>query len=317
MTPSGWPLRLATAATAIAVVGLALSWLVPLVPAWPFTLFEHFRVQYTVTGLIIIAGAAALGMRGFFDVAVIATLGHMLWLAPDLCRAPAPIPDGGVAVRVLVLNVHTESSTFAEVRALIDDLHPDVVGLVEVDQRWIAGVAPAVVSYAGRLEQPRGDNFGVALYTRVPLTGSIEDLGGKLPSAVADVTIGGARFGIILVHPLPPISAAALDAQHEELEAVADRARELAPPVVVMGDFNATPWSRPFRRLLARSGLCDSRAGHGVQASFPAASAVLRIPIDHLLASCSIGIADRRVERDVGSDHLPVVIELVVPPVGR
>ena len=80
-----------------------------------------------------------------------------------------------------------------------------------------------------------------------------------------------------------------------------------------MGDYNATPWSRPFWRFVDRSGLCDSRAGFGVQASFPAMSAVLRIPIDHVLVSCSIGVRDRRIGRDVGSDHLPVIVDLVLP----
>jgi len=80
-----------------------------------------------------------------------------------------------------------------------------------------------------------------------------------------------------------------------------------------MGDFNATPWSRPFRRVLTRSGMCDSRTGFGMEASFPAAAALVRIPIDHVLASCSIGVRDRHIERDVGSAHLPVVIDLVVP----
>jgi endonuclease/exonuclease/phosphatase (EEP) superfamily protein YafD len=80
-----------------------------------------------------------------------------------------------------------------------------------------------------------------------------------------------------------------------------------------MGDLNATPWSRPFHRFVGRSGLCDSRAGFGVQASFPAASALLRIPIDHVLVSCVIGVRNRRIGRDVGSDHLPVIVDLVLP----
>ena len=54
-----------------------------------------------------------------------------------------------------------------------------------------------------------------------------------------------------------------------------------------------------------------------MQASFPAGMAVMRIPIDHLLASCSIGVRDRRIGRDVGSDHLPVVVDLVVPGARR
>jgi endonuclease/exonuclease/phosphatase (EEP) superfamily protein YafD len=308
-----WPVRLAIAATAILSIGLVVSVVVALLPIWPCVLVEHFRVQYVAGGLVLVVSALVLGMPGYFDVALIATLMHLLWVTPDLCRPPRPIPPDAVRVRVLVLNVHTESSSFDRVRRLIQDVQPDVVGLVEVDERWLRGVAPAVASYAGRLEKPRADNFGVALYTRAPLVGAIEELGGALPSAVASVEVGGARLSIVLVHPLPPVTATEYAAQRDELDAVASRAREIAGPVVVMGDFNATPWSRPYRRLLARSGLCDSRAGFGIQATFPAASTLLRIPIDHLLASCPVGITGRRVERDVGSDHLPVVIDLAVP----
>jgi len=125
--------------------------------------------------------------------------------------------------------------------------------------------------------------------------------------------VGGTAVGVVLIHPLPPISAAALAAQVATLDAAADRVAALAMPVLVLGDFNATPWSQPFHRFQARTGLCDSRAGFGFAPSFPAASAALRIPIDHLLASCEIGVRDRRVERDVGSDHLPVVLDLVIP----
>ena len=309
----GWLYRLAVAATAVAIVGVVGVALMTLVPVWPLGLLVHFRVQYALAALPITACSAGLRMRGWFDVAAAAAVLHLLALAPDLGSGRRPVPGHGVPVRVLVLNVHTESTSFAQVRALIDELRPDVVGLVEVDDRWIAGVAPAVASYAGRLEKPRADNFGVALYTRAPITGGIEYLGAKLPSAVGTTVIGGAALAIVLTHPLPPVSASAEHELERELEAVAVRARELPAPRVVMGDLNTTPWSRAFRRLASSRRLCDSRAGFGIQSTFPVAIPVMRIPIDHLLASCSIGVTDRRVERDVGSDHLPVVVELVVP----
>lgn len=307
------PKRLGVATTALAAVVVVGACLVPLVPVWPCVLFEHFRVQYAAGGLAVVGCAAALGVRGYFDAAALATIVQLIWIAADLCGTPRPIPADGAPIRVLLLNVHTESSGFDEVRRLIEDVRPDVIGLVEVDRRWLDAIAPAVAGYPGRLEQPRNDNFGVALYARGPLAGSIEALGSPLPSVVAHATVGDARLGVVLVHPLPPMDAAAVAAQRDALDAAADRARQMTGPVVIMGDLNATPWSRPFRRLLARSELCDSRAGFGIEASFPAASAIVRIPIDHLLASCSIGVRDRHIERDVGSDHLPVVIDLVVP----
>jgi len=312
-TRGSWFRRRGVAATALAAVALVGMCVVPLVPIWPCMLFEHFRVQYAAGGLVVAGCAAALRMRGYFDAAALAALIHLIWITPDLGGSPRPIPSDGVPIRVLALNVHTESSSFAQVRQLIEEVRPDVIGLVEVDQRWIDALAPAVAGYVGRLEKPRGDNFGVALYARAALDGSIEELGSPLPSVVAGVTVGDARLGILLIHPPPPISESALDAQVKELDAVADRARRMPGPVVILGDFNATPWSRPFRRVLARSGLCDSRAGFGIEASFPTASAIVRIPIDHVLVSCSIGVRDRHIERDVGSDHLPVLIDLVVP----
>ena len=313
----GWLYRLAVAATAVGCIGAVVVALAALVPVWPLGLLVHFRVQCAVASLAIAGCSAGLRMWRWFGGATSAALLHLLVLVPDLARCQRPAPAGGVKVRVLVLNVHTESTSFAQVRALIDDLRPDVIGLVEVDDRWIAGVAPALTGYAGRVEKSRVDNFGVALYARAPLAGGIEYFDAEVPSAVGTVMIGGAPLTIVLTHPVPPVSASAAREQLRELEAIAVRARELPGPLVVMGDLNATPWSRAFQRLVSSSGLCDSRAGFGVQASFPVTMPMMRIPIDHLLASCSIGIADRRVERDVGSDHLPVVIDLVVPAARR
>jgi endonuclease/exonuclease/phosphatase (EEP) superfamily protein YafD len=303
-------MRLAITAVALAATGLAALCVVPWIHAWPFVLFEHFRLQYVMLGAVVVVAAAALRVRAYFDVALIATLGHLLPIAADLTTNRRVVPSDAVPIRVLVLNVHTSSSSFDRVKQLIADENPDVIGLIEVDDRWLAAVAPAVAGYTGRIEHPRPDNFGVALYARGKLVGSVAELGSRLPNVTADVTLGDARFHVILTHPIPPVSPAALAQQETQLDAVGELARKKMAPVLIMGDFNATPWSRPFRRLLDRSGLCDSRAGFGVQASFPASSSIMRIPIDHLLASCSVGVRERRIGTDVGSDHLPVIVDL-------
>jgi len=304
--------RFATAATAIAAVGVVGSVVLPLVPAWPFVLFEHFRFQYVWVGALVVGACAALRMR-WFDAALIATLVNACHVLPDLSRSARPIPEHGAAVRVLVLNVHTSSSAFGDVARLITDTKPDVVGLVEVDARWLAALAPELATFAQRIEQSRDDNFGIALYSHLPMSATVEQLGSDLPTVIASVDVQGTPLAIVLTHPIPPVAAELLASQRAQLVAVAERARSIEGPVVVMGDFNATPWSQPFREFVAASRLCDSRAGFGLQASFPAASALLRIPIDHVLVSCAIGVREREIGRDVGSDHLPVVVDLVVP----
>lgn len=303
-------LRIARVAAGLATVGLCATVLAAMLPVWPFELFEHFRVQFVVFGALAIAGTLALRQRGFFDAALIATLVHVCSLLPAAPEASGLVR--GAPVRVLVLNVLTKSTTHDAVRQLIVDTRPDIIGLVEVNQRWLDALAPALTDYPGRIEAPREDNFGLALFARGPLTGGVEHFESIRPSIVADLVLGTRSLSLIVIHPLPPVSAHAAAALDTELEAVAARARTQRD-TLVMGDFNATPWSRRFRRLLADSGLCDSRDGFGLQPTFPASPWLARIPIDHLLHSCTIDVSARRVEREVGSDHLPVVVDLVIP----
>lgn len=299
-------------ATQLAAIGLAVACALSWLPVWPCSLFEHFRPQLAVLGLLTIGAAAVLRHR-VLDLAAVSTLLTALPVAASLAARPGVGPRDGAQVRVLVLNVRRDSAGFQAVAELIARERPDVIGLVEVDERWLDALAPALASYAGRIEHPQPDNFGLALYARGAVDGGVVDLASPFPTIAADVSVDGATFHAVLTHPIPPISGAAAGMQDAHLDGVAAHVNQAAPPIVVMGDLNATPWSRPFVRLQAQTGLCDSRAGFGVQGSFPASSALLRIPIDHLLASCTVGVRDRRIGPDVGSDHLPVIVDLVVP----
>jgi endonuclease/exonuclease/phosphatase (EEP) superfamily protein YafD len=297
----------------VAAIGLGLGAVVALVPVWPLELAAHFRVQLLVAGLVITAAAGAIRAWRVVEGAAIATLAQLVFLAPYLTADARHIPPGA-PLRVLFLNVHTSSTDYERVRRLVADTHPDILGLAEVDDRWLAELAPALGEYAGRIEHPRRDNFGVALYTRGALDGRAESLGGEVPTIVARTHVPGAEaIALVVAHPLPPVSRATNTAQAATLAAVAARVQALPGRVIVMGDLNATPWSAAFARFTGATGLCDTRDGFGIQATFPASSFVMRIPIDHVLVSCALGVRDRRVERDVGSDHLPVLVDLVVP----
>lgn len=303
---------LVTTFVVLGAVGVAGSLLVTQIPVWPLTLFEHFRIQYVAVGVLVVSACAALRVRRWFDAALVATLAHLLFVTPDLVRSRRPVP-AGTPVRVLLLNVHTSSTAYDRVARLIAETDADVVALLEVDQRWIDALAPALAGYPARLELPRTDNFGLSIHARGVLAAHVETLG-TFPSIAGTIDHGGARLAFVVTHPIPPVARSLVARHAEQLAAVGARARELGPHTLVLGDFNATPWSAPFRALVEQTGLCDTREGFGLQATFPAMSALLRIPIDHVLASCAIGVRDRWIARDVGSDHLPVVVDLVVPP---
>jgi endonuclease/exonuclease/phosphatase (EEP) superfamily protein YafD len=305
--------RFVVALVSVLAVGACAAQVASWIPVWPLALVEHFRVQMLVGGILVVGACAALRSR-YFDAAALATLLHLIWLLPDLSASPRPLPADGRPVRVLLLNVLSSNTRYAEVRKLIADSDADIVALAEIQDTWVRELAPSLAGYSARIEHPRNDNFGLALYSRLPLTGGVEYLG-AFPSVVASASVpDGVPVHLVLTHPMPPISGYYFGLMEEQLAAVGARARTLAPHAIILGDFNATPWSRPFRHLVEASGFCDSRAGFGLQTSWvPDLSRVMQLPIDHVLVSCGIGVRDRRIERDVGSDHRPVVVDLVVP----
>nr|WP_255726302.1 endonuclease/exonuclease/phosphatase family protein [Microvirga sp. ACRRW] len=89
-------------------------------------------------------------------------------------------------------------------------------------------------------------------------------------------------------------------------------------PVILLGDFNASPRSRAYRRLASR--LRDAQAAMLHQRpmpTFPSRMPMLRI--DHAFVSRSIHVARVESVRSpmarVASDHLPLMIEFHVMPV--
>jgi endonuclease/exonuclease/phosphatase (EEP) superfamily protein YafD len=297
--------RLGAATAHVVIVGYVLAGVLAFAPVWPLSLIEHFRVQYLVVGVGVV-GAAILGTR-FFDAALIAWLVNLAIVAPDL--GGSAHAKTGTHVRLVFANVLSANRAYDKVAALIRETQPDIVALVEMRAPWFAELAPALAGYE-KLEHGRDDNFGLALYVRGSLHGHIEYFGETVPTIVAEIGTRGVTATVIVTHPVPPVDSRAQSEQGEHLAGVAGHVTSLRGPIVLAGDLNATPWSRYFRKLVGTTGLCDSRAGFGYQGSFPASSALQRIPIDHVLVSCDIGVRDRRIGPDVGSDHLPVIVDL-------
>ena len=75
-----------------------------------------------------------------------------------------------------------------------------------------------------------------------------------------------------------------------------------------------TPWSPYFRRLLDDGALHDASRGRGPAPTWPVGLGPMRIPIDHCLHSDGVVVTDRRTGPGVGSDHLPLIVDLLISP---
>ena len=284
-------------AAAVAGLGADLSWRLALV--------EHLRAHLLVAAVAIAVLAALRRRTAVTDAALLAALLHVAIVLE--VAWPGPLP-AGPPLRIVSLNVHTESQAFARVARFIAASDADVVVLLEVDRAWLAALAIDAGAYPLRVEVPRDDNFGIAVYARRRGTAEVRDLEG-LPTVVLHLDAVPERWTVIATHPTPPVGAAMAATQARQLASLAALARAPGPTVVV-GDLNLTPWSRRLRRLREAAGLRDSRGAFAYHASWPSALGPLGIPIDHVLVSADVAVVERRVGPDVGSDHRGVIVDV-------
>jgi endonuclease/exonuclease/phosphatase (EEP) superfamily protein YafD len=297
--------------------------------SWMADLLASFRVQ---TFWLSVAGAAMLLIAtrrrakgspstgppaersgGWAAAAVLlAAAWNGALIAPCYFPNESPAP-AGVAHRILYANVYLFNQNHQRLLDLVATEDPDVIVLVEATPEWVASLGPLRDRYPNRLEAPREDAFGMALYGRLPL--KIEKVA---VGARGDVALlgayeeGGHTINVLGVHPPPPVSRSRAKSRNLQLMEAAKFLRERPGESILIGDLNVTPWSPIFGEALEARNLRDSRRGFGVQATWPADRPLLRIPIDHCLVSGRIAIRDRRVGPPIGSDHLPLIVDYAV-----
>ena len=99
-----------------------------------------------------------------------------------------------------------------------------------------------------------------------------------------------------------------------ELVMVARSVAETDQPVIVTGDLNDVAWSETTRLFRKISGLLDPRVGRGMFNTFHADYWCVRWPLDHLFHSGHFTLRRMRRLTSIGSDHFPILAELVYEP---
>lgn len=214
-------------------------------------------------------------------------------------------------LKVVSANVLTRNLDVDAVGQFLEVESPDVVVLLEVNDRWANAFPELDAAYPFRVVQPADDNFGIEVRSKLPLENAelMEFSPQSTTSVRADVVLkNGQRMHLIATHPLPPAGQRNWNRRNEQLLAVAKAAADVAEPLLIVGDLNATPWS-PFFQDVKRIGrLDDARlSGHGFGSSWSAHSPLIRIPIDHALCR-GLNVVDYRIGPHTGSDHFPVIV---------
>lgn len=280
---------------------LLFAYLIGLIALSPF-----WRSKATqVTGLLLVVG---IGIQ-------------LYWIFPYLPVAPHEVEtaranDTQSRLRILTANVLQKNEQAGPLIKLIADVQPDVVLLCEVNDRWVADLAPLDAQFSYQFKHPLDNTYGLAFYSNLDvvsleLRSMVKD---DIPSIDSRIRLrSGHVVRLFAVHPNPPRPGEDTTKRDAELVLVG-REVENDNSAIVLGDLNDVGWSRTTNLFQEVSGLLDPRKGRGLYPTYNADSSIWRYPLDYLFHSEDFRVVELRTLPDIGSDHFPLFVELSHEP---
>jgi endonuclease/exonuclease/phosphatase (EEP) superfamily protein YafD len=298
----------------LAAIGLCLFSLTPRLPAKANLLVDlpsHFVVQYSAASVILFMLSAYFGAVAPLVLSVAAFIINFIELKDLLPAADEKAPEGP-QLKILQVNLLKSNKTPGPLRKLIAEKQPDIVTCCEVNPDFAAMLTELKTDYPHQLITAGTDSYRVAVFSKLPFA-KIEQTafgGARTEAIVFRVMLNGKPIDAVSIHPFTP--NANIQSRDGEFAAIAARfAAEKPERLVIMGDFNATPWCPVMKKLVKDLNLHNARKGRGINTTWPAILPFLfRIPIDHVLVSANLGVADFGAQKRVGSDHLPTLTTL-------
>ncbi len=227
-------------------------------------------------------------------------------------------------LRVASFNALVSNAPSEEKLRWLVDTHADVLCVVECNTPWLAALKQAREN--GQLVWPHcvaqahdDAAIGIAILSRHPLEHAqiLQLPGARNLHAVATAMTPGGPVRVLAVHPMSPVSIRCVGMRNDELAWLAGMCADSSVPTLVMGDFNETPYGRAFSRFVDATGYLSARSVAGVCPTWPGQLArehlpmQAGIPIDHVLMSRHFAPVQMQVGPYLGSDHLPVVADVL------
>lgn len=281
---------------------------------WMLELTTHFRVQYVLVTVAVLALAALRRRWGL--VAVLAVAGAIS-VAPVLPYVPRSLGAEAVAVpgaALKVLTVNVSYRQFKERRLLeiVREANPDIVVVQELTPHADRVLADLDTAFPYVRKFPADRQYGIGLWSRYELESGGTIALGRLPAIEARVRGPSGTFTVIGVHLSAPMTPRRAAARNQQLTELAARAAAVQGPLIVAGDFNTTPYSPYFADWLEKAGMTDSRRGRTVSTSWPTMLRWAGIPIDHVTVNNGFTILSHQRLPNFESDHYGALVAVAL-----
>lgn len=306
-------------------VFLVIATLLPFIRKdhWTFRAFEFPRLQKFFLNLLALAlgiylvneNTTVLIVNGVLALNAL-YIGYLIFpFTPLSKKTMASAKSSASSFKILISNVYQDNTHFDKLRRRIEKVKPEIILLVETDEKWMKALQECTSSYPYRLEHPRDNTYGLLFYSQFPMSESevrflIKE---DYPSIRTRLQLPNSEFTWFYgVHPPPPSPTERTYStdRDNELWLVAHEVKDKQEAVIVAGDLNDVAWSYTTDQFIEISGLLDPRRGRGIFATFHAKNILMRWPLDHIFCSDHFALVKMKRLKNIGSDHFPVLVEL-------
>ncbi len=295
---------------------------------WWCSYLDYPRPQYALLLVICLTVGLVLpqpwSAKSWWLVGLIPLVVNTVLLGPVLFPGDRPAGTATMAhLSVIHATYDHQNPDPSRLVAYLEQQTADVVSILEVKPDVLPQLTAGLTRYQLAAAELRTNSHGSAWFVaKAALAQGLQivDFGvihlpadSDRPILALTLSVQGEAIALVCFHSIRPQSGGRLAYQAKEFEALAAWSQQPNLPRhrVAIGDFNTTPWAYLFRQTLQVESLVNSQMGFGLQPTWPSQlPAFLRIPIDHCLHSPSLQTRQRRVGAKIGSDHLPIVVEL-------
>lgn len=308
-----------------------------------FDMFNHFQPIWFI-GLVVMTTLALLifprqpGRGAVMSIGFTGLLASAVIIIPELVAGwiahPAPA-NGTPTYKLMSRNLFGLNYDMQAVTNAITDEDPDIIALQEYFTEQRSGLHAMLTSdYPYFAECTGGRRASIAIYARLPFEVTDDSFcpdnialdDNKIAWLAAEFSPEGEDpFTVVTTHLNWPIQVSPLRdnslswpariaamstrkaGEYAELRAALS---DIEGPLLLVGDFNATPWSYELRRFATDTGM--ERETHNMF-TYPARFFIGGwrntppfLPLDHLLIRDGVAVHDIHTTNPAGSDHMAI-----------
>ncbi|MCG2431859.1 endonuclease/exonuclease/phosphatase family protein [Aequorivita xiaoshiensis] len=240
-------------------------------------------------------------------------------LVAEIVPTSKTLSSTDAQISLLLTNVKMSNRNSQKLISIINQRDPDLILAMEVDSWWDNNLDIFVNDYPFSQKVILDNTYGMILYSKLPfLEKEIYYLNNEnVPSFESTILLNnGKRLSLFCMHPVPPTHFKKLPdnagQKEKALMKMGAMINKRKYPTVVAGDLNDVVWSNVDKLTNTKSILYDVRVGRGFFNNFNAENFLMRWPLDHVFVTDEFSV--KKLERlsDIGSDHFPMYIELVL-----